>query len=99
MREDSASGNGSKLQRAGDSSGTVGHISSAGCKGQEEEVVTLAHNNVFRDLMFDASSSASTDDECQGLHDIGHGEDLRLALGTGGVHQYVQQSRPVGGCG
>ena len=32
--------------------GTVGHISSAGCKGQKE-VVTLAHNNVFRDLMFD----------------------------------------------
>jgi len=31
---------------------TVGHISSAGCKGQKE-VVTLAHNNVFRDLMFD----------------------------------------------
>ena len=31
---------------------TVGHISSAGCKGQTE-VVTLAHNNVFRDLMFD----------------------------------------------
>ena len=31
---------------------TVEHISSAGCKGQTE-VVTLAHNNVFRDLMFD----------------------------------------------
>ena len=31
---------------------TVGHISSTGCKGQTE-VVTLAHNNVFRDLMFD----------------------------------------------
>ena len=31
---------------------TVVHISSAGCKGQKE-VVTLAHNNVFRDLMFD----------------------------------------------
>ena len=31
---------------------TVGHISSAGCKGQKE-VVMLAHNNVFRDLMFD----------------------------------------------
>ena len=31
---------------------TVGHIFSAGCKGQKE-VVTLAHNNVFRDLMFD----------------------------------------------
>ena len=31
---------------------TVGHISSVGCKGQKE-VVTLAHNNVFRDLMFD----------------------------------------------
>ena len=29
---------------------TVGHISSAGCKGQKE-VVTLAHNNVFRDLL------------------------------------------------
>ena len=31
---------------------TVWHISSAGCKGQMG-VVTLAHNNVFRDLMFD----------------------------------------------
>ena len=31
---------------------TVGHISSAGCKGQKE-VVTLAHNGVFRDVMFD----------------------------------------------
>ena len=31
---------------------TVGHISSAGCKGQTE-VVTFAHNNVFHDLMFD----------------------------------------------
>ena len=31
---------------------TVGHISSPECKGQEE-VVTLAHNNVFHDLMFD----------------------------------------------
>ena len=31
---------------------TVGHISSAGFKGQKE-VVTLAHINVFRDLMFD----------------------------------------------
>ena len=30
---------------------TVGHISSAGFKGKKE-VVTLAHNNVFRDLMF-----------------------------------------------
>ena len=39
---------------------TIGHISSAGCKGQKE-VVTLVHNNVFRD--------------------------------------FVQQRRPVGGCG
>ena len=30
----------------------MGHISSVGCKGQKE-VVTLAHNNVFHDLMFD----------------------------------------------
>ena len=31
---------------------TVEHISSAGCNGQAE-VVTLAHNNSFRDLMLD----------------------------------------------
>ena len=31
---------------------TVGHISSAECKGQKE-VVTFAHNTVFRDLIFD----------------------------------------------
>ena len=30
---------------------TVEHISSSGCKSQKE-VVTLAHNNVFPDLMF-----------------------------------------------
>ena len=33
---------------------TIKHISSAGCKGQAE-VVTLAHNNSFRDLIFDVT--------------------------------------------
>ena len=33
---------------------TIGHISSVGCKGQKE-VVTLVHNNVFRDFMFDVA--------------------------------------------
>ena len=33
---------------------TIEHISSAGCKGQAE-VVTLAHNNSFRDLMLDVT--------------------------------------------
>lgn len=34
--------------------GTMTHISSSGCRGQKK-VVTLAHDNVFRDLMFDVS--------------------------------------------
>ena len=38
--------------RAEDSSGDGRAHLSAGCKGQKE-VVTLAHNGVFRDLMFD----------------------------------------------
>ena len=40
----------------GGSSGNGGAhlISSVGCKGQRE-VVTLAHNNVFRDLIFDVA--------------------------------------------
>ena len=35
----------------------VEDISSAGCKGQvqQEQVVTLAHNSSFRDLMFDVT--------------------------------------------
>ena len=51
MQEGSTSGNGSKFCEWEIPRETVGHISSAGCKGQKE-VVTLAHNNVFRDLMF-----------------------------------------------
>ena len=43
---------------------TIEHIFSAGCKGQSE-VVTLAHNNPFRDLMFDVTrhQSATSDRE------------------------------------
>ena len=51
MQEGSTSGNGSKFCEWEIPRETVGHISSAGCKGQKE-VVTLAHN-VFRDLTFD----------------------------------------------
>jgi hypothetical protein len=32
---------------------TVGHISSAGCKGPKKVVTTLSHNDVFHDLMSD----------------------------------------------
>ena len=33
---------------------TVYHISRVGCRGQKE-MVTLAHNNIFRELMLDVN--------------------------------------------
>ena len=80
---------------------TVGHISSAGCK-EQKEVVTLAHNNVSRDLMFDIArhrkKTSAKDFTTLGTEKT-LGSLWERELGKRVVQQYVQQGRPVGGCG
>ena len=73
---------------------TVGHISSAGCTGQKE-VAPIAHNNVFRNLMFDIVGHQNKT-SAKDFNTV-YGEDLELAMGKRGAQQYVQQERPVGG--
>ena len=75
---------------------TVGRISSAGCKGQKE-VVALAHNNVFRDVMFDIARHQKKT-SAKDFTTLGTEKTLG-SLWERKEYSNVQQGRPVEGCG